>query len=94
MEYAPKGDLSEFIQWHKSQDKKVTESKIWQIGIQILKGLEVLHENRIMHRDLKPSNVFIMGQGRIKLADFNLSRIFDIGEELAHTQRGTPIYSA
>ena len=68
--------------------------------IQILFGLQYLHENKIVHRDLKPSNIFVDSEGRVKLADFGLSKT------LGHSQSssslgvgvgdlvGTPLYLA
>ncbi len=40
----------------------------------ILSGLAAAHEANMVHRDIKPENVLISADGRIKLADFGLSR--------------------
>lgn len=45
---------------------------------QLLEGVQYLHVHRILHRDLKPQNLLIDKEGRIKLADFGLSRSFCI----------------
>ena len=47
---------------------------------EILTGLEILHDKGILHRDLKPSNVLVDVEGRMKLADFGLSRVLREGE--------------
>jgi cell division protein kinase 4 len=44
---------------------------------QILSGVDFLHSNRIFHRDLKPQNILITKDGRVKLADFGLARIYE-----------------
>lgn len=44
---------------------------------QILSGLEFLHGHNILHHDLKPSNVLVDITGRLRLADFGLSRVLD-----------------
>lgn len=39
----------------------------------LLDGLEALHEEGILHRDVKPANVLVDGDGTAKLADFGVA---------------------
>jgi cyclin-dependent kinase len=48
--------------------------------MQLLKGLEFCHANRVMHRDLKPHNILIDANGNLKIADFGLARVFSLPE--------------
>ncbi|KAK7314622.1 hypothetical protein VNO77_33149 [Canavalia gladiata] len=41
-----------------------------------LKGLAFCHKKWVLHRDMKPNNLLIGPNGRLKLADFGLARIF------------------
>ena len=41
----------------------------------MLKGLKVLHDNKIIHRDLKGANIFISDNNILKLGDLNVSKI-------------------
>jgi serine/threonine protein kinase len=52
---------------------------------QILSGLEFLHYRNILHRDLKPLNVLVDIAGRMKLADFGVSRVLSDEETTVHT---------
>jgi serine/threonine protein kinase len=46
------------------------------VTLQLAKGLSYIHSNSIIHRDIKPSNILYDNRnGRIKIADFGLSRI-------------------
>ena len=36
-----------------------------------------MHKNGIIHRDLNPTNIFTVGENKIKMLDFNVSKFFD-----------------
>lgn len=69
MEFADNGNLMDYV----SYQKKVENTTIFNIFIQILKGVNYCHEQFIAHKDLTPSNVLLTCNMTVKLADFGLS---------------------
>jgi eukaryotic-like serine/threonine-protein kinase len=45
------------------------------ITVQILSALSYAHGHDIVHRDIKPDNIFLLPDGRVKVADFGIARI-------------------
>jgi serine/threonine protein kinase/Tol biopolymer transport system component len=46
------------------------------IAKQIAEALEEAHDHGIIHRDLKPTNVKVASDGRVKVLDFGLAKIY------------------
>lgn len=68
MEYLRKGSLED-----ESSGSYVPLKRASRIMIDILRGLEFMHEKKILHRDIKPANILIGDDSSGKLSDFGLS---------------------
>mmetsp|Transcript_27555 Transcript_27555/g.24247 ORF Transcript_27555/g.24247 Transcript_27555/m.24247 type:complete len:84 (+) Transcript_27555:202-453(+) len=75
MEYADDGDVYQRICDHQKKRTCFSEGEIWNIFIQMVKGLKSLHDMKIFHRDLKSANVFLNKDGTVKLGDLNVSKV-------------------
>ena len=91
MEYAARGDLLQIINSHKKAGTHASESEIWSIFTQVVKGLKALHLRNILHRDIKSANIFVTAENVVQLGDLNVSKVVN---GLAHTQTGTPYYAS
>jgi serine/threonine-protein kinase len=85
MEYVPGTTLRELLDQRGAFDLVPG----LQIAKQLCRGLDAVHQARIIHGDIKPQNVMVMGNGVAKLMDFGVAR--------ARTQEGgvmagTPLY--
>ena len=70
------------------------ESEARYFMIQILAGIQNMHNNSIIHRDLKLGNVFLDKHMKVKIGDFGLAALLKYPEERKKTVCGTPNYIA
>ncbi|KAI8355118.1 kinase-like domain-containing protein [Choanephora cucurbitarum] len=93
LDYYPGGDIATLL-------STVTTFSLEQAlfySAEIIQGLDILHQHKIIYRDLKPENVLIGQNGHIVLADFGLSKLFtenDLSLPLTQTFCGTAEYLA
>ncbi|XP_065525254.1 serine/threonine-protein kinase Nek11 isoform X2 [Lathamus discolor] len=90
-EYCEGGDLDFKIQEYKESGKIFTQRQILDWFIQLLLGVNYMHERRILHRDLKAKNIFLKNN-LLKIGDFGVSRLLMGSCDLATTFTGTPYY--
>ncbi|KAM6104137.1 serine/threonine-protein kinase Nek11 isoform 4-T5 [Theristicus caerulescens] len=90
-EYCEGGDLDFKIQEYKESGKIFTQRQIIDWFIQLLLGVNYMHERRILHRDLKAKNIFLKNN-LLKIGDFGVSRLLMGSCDLATTFTGTPYY--
>jgi len=86
LEYCAGGDLDTYLKKHHSLP--VREARV--ITAQIVEGLVYMHQQKqpIIHYDLKPGNILFTEFGRIKIADFGLSK--QMNEELGDISLTSP----
>ena len=72
MELVPGKTLAERL-----KVEALAASEVVPIFRQIAAGLEAAHERGIIHRDLKPANIKLLPDGRVKVLDFGVGKIFE-----------------
>ena len=63
----------------KMKSAPVSLRKALDWGVQIAEGLAAAHGKGIVHRDLKPENIVISPEGRVKILDFGLAKLYPGG---------------
>ncbi|KAL9865361.1 interferon-induced, double-stranded RNA-activated protein kinase [Geothlypis trichas] len=89
MEFCEQGTLADWIA-KTTKDRKYYEMAQNKF-LQIVKGVECIHSEKLMHRDLKPQNIFI-SHDKIKIGDFGL--VTSATFETLTQNTGTPSYMA
>jgi serine/threonine protein kinase len=76
--------------------REITEAECIDIAVQICSALEVLHNHKpaIIHRDVKPSNIIVVPNGKVKLIDYDSSRLYKEESESDTRFLGTENYAA
>ncbi len=79
------------------KSRKLTPEEALSIIPKICDALQFAHDEGVVHRDIKPANILIDKKGRVKIADFGLSKL--VGKEahdftltLSRMAMGTPHY--
>jgi serine/threonine protein kinase/tetratricopeptide (TPR) repeat protein len=63
-----------------SAERAFSVDQLVDAAVQIATGLEAAHERGIIHRDIKPANIFLTNRGLVKILDFGVAQLMEIGE--------------
>ena len=76
MNYLQGDTLQDFIVTARDlkREKVFRESTIRSLFDEILRGLRIVHQHKMLHLDIKPANVFITNDNKAVLLDFGAAR--------------------
>jgi len=90
MEYCSGGDLAVYMNKLRHENQRIPERTVLTWTVDMMTGLEYLHNANIVHRDMKPLNVFMTSGGNVKLGDFGLASTSKRDKQTSKV--GTPCY--
>jgi len=74
----------------RTREGGLPEQEAWDIALQVLSGLEAIHEVGIVHRDLKTANLMRDRRGVVRVMDFGIAKRNDEDDgEATVTATGT-----
>jgi hypothetical protein len=76
MNYLQGDTMQDFIVTARDlkREKVLRESTIRSLFDEILRGLRIVHQHKMLHLDIKPANIFITNDNRAVLLDFGAAR--------------------
>ncbi|HMS05539.1 MAG TPA: serine/threonine-protein kinase [Burkholderiaceae bacterium] len=76
MNYLQGASLQEFITTARDlkKQKVFRESTIRSLFDEVLRGLRIVHQHKMLHLDIKPANIFVTDDNRAVLIDFGAAR--------------------
>jgi serine/threonine protein kinase len=76
MNYLEGASLQDFIVTARDlkREKVFRESTIRSLFDEVLRGLRIVHQHKMLHLDIKPANIFVTDDNRAVLIDFGAAR--------------------
>ncbi|XP_031748709.1 putative protein kinase C delta type homolog [Xenopus tropicalis] len=90
MEYARGGTLQQLIE----RQEYFTSHEVRFYSAEIFLGLQYLQKYGVVHRDLDTENILLNEEGHVKIADFGLACINQLGSKAYHGIAGASGYMA
>eukprot|EP00877_Chromochloris_zofingiensis_P013896 jgi/Chrzof1/8760/Cz03g23150.t1 len=72
-EYMSGGSVYDYIR----REGPLKLSQILKVAVEVSRGMDYLHQRKIIHRDLKAANLLLDENHTVKIADFGVARIIE-----------------
>lgn len=92
MEHMAGGTLADRLIGPDEAPRAYSPPQTALMGRAVLAALEAVHRRGVVHRDIKPANVFFAEGGDVKLGDFGVAHLTDLGATLTGALMGTLAY--
>jgi tRNA A-37 threonylcarbamoyl transferase component Bud32/tetratricopeptide (TPR) repeat protein len=92
MELMAGGTLEEKLVGADEKPRPMSPVEVHHVMRSVLAALEAVHRRGLVHRDIKPANIFFGAGGDVKLGDFGVAHLTDLGATLTGALVGTLAY--
>jgi serine/threonine protein phosphatase PrpC len=82
------------LQQRLENDHHFTVNGVAKVGLDLVRGLSMLHRLNIVHRDIKPANIHIGSDGRLRILDLGVALNTTLPTPETMDNPGTPSFMA
>ncbi|KAI8470540.1 MAG: kinase-like domain-containing protein [Monoraphidium minutum] len=72
-EYMSHGSVYDWVR----REGPLKLSQVLKVAVEVSRGMDYLHQRKIIHRDLKAANLLLDDNGTVKIADFGVARMIE-----------------
>jgi serine/threonine protein kinase len=73
---------------------KIHPSRLIDLIIQVLEGLQHAHDKGVVHRDMKPANIFVVRKRDDEGREYEIAKVLDFGVSKMHEAAGRNLTAA
>ena len=75
MEYVAGLPITRYCDYHR----KTVKERL-KLFVRLCTAVEYAHEHQVLHRDLKPANILVTAAGAVRVMDFGIAKLLDLGQ--------------
>src|ERR1039457_1570400 len=75
MEYVAGLPITRYCDYHR----KTVKERL-KLFVRLCAAVEYAHEHQVLHRDLKPANILVTAAGAVRVMDFGIAKLLDLGQ--------------
>ena len=62
------------------RDRRLPARERLELFLQVAQAIAFAHHSLVLHRDLKPSNILVTSEGAVRVLDFGIAKLLELGQ--------------
>ena len=62
------------------RERRLPAAARLELFLQVTKAIAFAHRSLVLHRDLKPSNILVTSEGEVRVLDFGIAKLLELGQ--------------